>query len=72
MKAYMDEHECDKAHYQLAIKDPAECPKDAPKRKAGLIAKRPCDPEEIDEELTKLQARIAELEKKASNESEAD
>lgn len=54
MKAYMDEHQCDKEHYQLVVKNPVECPKDAPKRKAGLISKRACDPDEIDEELTKL------------------
>jgi hypothetical protein len=54
MKAYMNEHQCDKEHYQLVVKNPAECPKDAPKRKAGLISKRTCDPDEIDGELTKL------------------
>jgi len=54
MKAYMAENKTDKAQYLLVINDPEECPKDAPKRKAGLLSKRPCDPDEIDGELAKL------------------
>lgn len=47
MKAYMEEHSCDKAAYVEVINNPEECPKDAPKR-GGLCSKRSCDPTEID------------------------
>jgi hypothetical protein len=54
MKAYMDENNSEKAQYQLIIKSPTLCPKDAPKRSAGLLSKRPCVPDEIDAELAEL------------------
>lgn len=69
MEAYMKENKCDRDHYTLVIKNQEECPKDAPKRKAGMFSTRPCIPDEIDEELSKLKERIEELEKKATNES---
>ena len=51
MKSYCDEHEgCDKEKYKLLIKS-SECPKGAPKRKNGMFSSRPCDPDEIDDEI---------------------
>ena len=54
MKKYCETHEgFDKEKYkQLILSE--ECPEDAPKRKAGLLKKRPCDPDEIDNEIAKL------------------
>jgi len=67
MKAYMEEHSCDKEVY-LEVINGEKCPKDAPKR-GGLCSKRPCVPEELDAELADLEERLVELEKLASNES---
>ena len=63
-KNYMEENDCDEAKYKEIIMDPARCPKDAPKRKAGFFSielcgkvfpsARPINPDEIDRELKEI------------------
>jgi hypothetical protein len=54
MKKFLKENKCDKEKYKFVINSPEECPKDAPKRKAGLIKSRPCDLDEINKELARI------------------
>jgi hypothetical protein len=67
MNKYVEENKCEKDEYIELIKNPEKCPKDVPTRKTGLLSSIPCNPEVIDEELTKLNSEIEELEKVASN-----
>ena len=48
----MEENKCTKDEYICVIEDPERCPEDAPKRRAGLFSKRPCNPNEIDKEMS--------------------
>ena len=72
MNKYMEENKCEREEYIELIKNPEQCPKDTPKRKTGVLSSQACNPEEIDEELTKLNSEIEELEKVASNNSDVD
>ena len=72
MNKYVEENKCEKDEYIKLIKNPEKCPKDTPTRKTGLLSSEPCNPEVIDEELTKINSEIEELEKVASNDTQVD